>query len=96
MTGQQHRDPIEPLQGGLYSRDEVMRVERWSWAGAVIGGHAEYVYDGIAFWRRLRDGVHCRIRQVDAPSRGWRHRPTCNCPLCTEHVAKARPAAQHQ
>ncbi|HEY5168246.1 MAG TPA: hypothetical protein VIK03_02460 [Thermoleophilia bacterium] len=65
-----------------YSRDEILVVERWAWAGKVGYGRTGFFYDGIDFWKQnQRDGAHA-VAPAKTPVRGWRHKPTCNCPLC--------------
>ena len=46
------------------------------------GRRAEFFYDGFDFWRQLRSGERQAVSRLDAPARGWWHKPACNCPLC--------------
>ena len=83
----QHVDPPASADGvRLYTLDEVLEVERWAWAGKVIGRRAAYFYDGFDFWRQLRSGERRMVRAVDAPASSWLHRPACNCRLCRARI----------
>ena len=80
-------DPPEPAEPGcLHGRDEVLEVERWAWAGKVIGRRAEYFYDGFDFWRQQHSGERRMVRAVDAPPSSWWHKPACNCRLCRGRI----------
>ena len=75
-------DPATPADGPRYSRDEVLRADRWAWAGELRGKRAEFFYDGFEFWRQLRSGERQAASRLDVPADGWWHKPACNCPLC--------------
>lgn len=83
------RDPQESAAHGGYPREAVLKAERWAWAGEVVEGHAEFSFDGIAFWRRDRAGALHVAAHLEVPARGWWHRPTCNCPLCRARAVSA-------
>ncbi len=81
-AGWQYVDPRAPVEGARYGLDEVLRADRWAWAGELRGRRAEFFYDGFEFWRQLRSGERQAVSRPDAPSDGWWHKPACNCPLC--------------
>ena len=74
--------PAPPVEADRYSRDEVLRADRWAWAGEAQGRRAGFFYDGFEFWRQLRGGERQAVSRLDAPVDGWWHKPACNCPLC--------------
>lgn len=78
----QYADPPRPVERAGYSRDDVLRADRWAWAGELRGRRAEFFYDGLEFWRQLRGGERQAASRLDAPADGWWHKPACNCPLC--------------
>ena len=87
----QYLDPPASADGArLYDRDEVLRAERWAWAGAGRGRRAEFFYDGFDFWRQLRSGERQAVSRLDAPASGWWHKPACNCPLCAARLSTTR------
>ncbi len=90
----QYLDPPAPDAGPLHGRDEVLAAERWAWAGNGRGRRAAFFFDGFDFWRQLRSGERQAIPAVDAPARGWWHKPACNCPLCAARLSTARPREQ--
>ena len=90
MTADSHCfDPTPPLQGGRYDCAEVLKADRWAWAGEVTGKRAGFFYDGFDFWRRLRGGRRQAVSRLDAPASGWWHKPACNCPLCSGRAANS-------
>ena len=83
----QYVDPPGSAHGvRLHTRDEVLEVERWAWAGKVSSRRAEFFYDGIDFWQQLRSGRRRMVHAVDAPASSWWHRPACNCRLCQARI----------
>ena len=88
MAPWQYADPPPPPEGdACYSRDAVVRAERWAWAGERRGRRAEFFYDGFEFWRQVRTGQRQAVSRLDAPASDWRHRPDCNCPLCVARIS---------
>jgi hypothetical protein len=84
-------DPPAPRDGaGRYPIDEVLKAERWAWAGEFRGKRAQFFFDGIDFWERLHSGQRRTISRLDAPAHGWWHRPECNCAVCQGHVPAGR------
>jgi len=76
------RESTAAASRAAYSRDEILRAERWAWAGKVGYGRTGFFYDGIDFWKQnQRDGT-LPVAQAKTPVRGWRHKSTCNCPFC--------------
>jgi hypothetical protein len=76
-----------------YTRDQVLGAERWAWAGKLAAGPAEYLYDGLDFWRRDkgsgRRAERRMLAEAEAPAAGWWHKPECNCGLCRARSAAA-------
>jgi hypothetical protein len=64
------------------TREEVKGAERPAWARAYPGGPEEYYYDGIYFWHVPPETGSRAVAESDTPHAPWRHRSTCNCPLC--------------
>lgn len=61
-----------------FTRAQILAVARPAWAEN--DGFA-YYYDGLFFWVRDENGERA-VRPEETPKSGWRHRETCNCPLC--------------
>jgi hypothetical protein len=91
MARWQYADPAPPAAGdGRFTRAAVAGAERWAWAGEFRGRRAEFFYDGFEFWHQLRSGERWAVPPSDAPTDGWWHRPSCNCPLCAVSIAPDR------
>ena len=83
--------PAPPAGGGVYSRDEVLRADRWAWTAESGGRRAEFFYDGFEFWRQLGVGERQAVSRLDVPANGWWHRPECNCPMCSLRISTTLP-----
>lgn len=79
--------------GHGYTRDQVVDVERWAWAGEVIAGRAAFCFDGISFWRQYGISTTRAVAAGEAPRRGWWHGSTCTCTLCARACSSSLATA---